>query len=441
MSQNTRCPSCATLFKVVADQLRISDGWVRCGQCQQIFDAAANMQAVPEPALLTDFDGLPGRVQQPCPEIEKRVEAPTSLSITPPAELPLADEAQVLDVPEPVVPAFLIAPANPKAAAPDSSAPALAWPSAPAALVSEPSLPESGSDFEWLEEYEAAPTALKVLEQPIEPASALFEEVPSDFFAQLAETPAELIYAEPEPEPQFFAPPPLDKPAAAKEAKEAKEAEEAEGAPDPQSRMEPVLHQSVGVGAAAKTTPEADAQPILYSLPEDSSEPSFVRTARRQAFWRQLEVRASLVLLSLLLVVMLALQVAVHQRNYLAAAQPQWHPFLQTLCAPFQCKVAPYRDISSVVIDSSSFNKLPDDTYQFAVVLKNTSSNALETPAVELTLTNAQEQTVLRRVFTRKDLSAPRTLSAHGDWSTTLKVELDLSGAPIAGYRVLAFYP
>ncbi len=460
MSQNTRCPSCATLFKVVADQLRISDGWVRCGQCQQIFDAAANMQAVPEPALLTDFDGLPGRVQQPCPEIEKRVEAPTSLSITPPAELPLADEAHVLDVPEPVVPAFLIAPANPKAAAPDSSAPALAWPSAPAALVSEPSLPESesgsgsesGSDFEWLEEYEAAPTALKVLEQPIEPASALFEEVPSDFFAQLAETPAELIYAEPEPEPepepQFFAPPPLDKPAEAKEAKEAEEAEEVadwaaslELSPDPQSRIEPVLHQSVGVGAAAKTTPEADAQPILYSLPEDSSEPSFVRTARRQAFWRQLEVRASLVLLSLLLVVMLALQVAVHQRNYLAAAQPQWHPFLQTLCAPFQCKVAPYRDISSVVIDSSSFNKLPDDTYQFAVVLKNTSSNALETPAVELTLTNAQEQTVLRRVFTRKDLSAPRTLSAHGDWSTTLKVELDLSGAPIAGYRVLAFYP
>ena len=25
----TRCPACATLFKVVPDQLRISEGWVR----------------------------------------------------------------------------------------------------------------------------------------------------------------------------------------------------------------------------------------------------------------------------------------------------------------------------------------------------------------------------------------------------------------------------
>ena len=51
MSQITRCPSCATMFKVVADQLRISDGWVRCGQCKQVFDAAAHLQA-PSPAPL-----------------------------------------------------------------------------------------------------------------------------------------------------------------------------------------------------------------------------------------------------------------------------------------------------------------------------------------------------------------------------------------------------
>ena len=146
-------------------------------------------------------------------------------------------------------------------------------------------------------------------------------------------------------------------------------------------------------------------------------------------------------LLSALLLVLLALQVALHQRNYLAAAYPQWRPFLQGLCAPLQCKVAPYRHISSVVIDSSSFNKVQGETYQFAIALKNTSGNVLEIPAIELTLTDAQEKTVLRRVFTRKDLSAPRTLAAHGDWIGNLQVELALEGAPIAGYRVLAFYP
>lgn len=49
MSLITRCPACQTLFKVVPDQLRISEGWVRCGQCDEIFDASFHLlQASPE---------------------------------------------------------------------------------------------------------------------------------------------------------------------------------------------------------------------------------------------------------------------------------------------------------------------------------------------------------------------------------------------------------
>src|ERR1700750_3192492 len=44
MSLITRCPACETLFKVVPDQLRISQGWVRCGQCGEIFDASADLR-------------------------------------------------------------------------------------------------------------------------------------------------------------------------------------------------------------------------------------------------------------------------------------------------------------------------------------------------------------------------------------------------------------
>jgi predicted Zn finger-like uncharacterized protein len=43
MSLVTRCTACGTLFKVVADQLKISQGWVRCGQCAHVFDAQANL--------------------------------------------------------------------------------------------------------------------------------------------------------------------------------------------------------------------------------------------------------------------------------------------------------------------------------------------------------------------------------------------------------------
>jgi len=46
MSLITRCPACQTMFKVVPDQLRISEGWVRCGKCEEIFDASADLQEV-----------------------------------------------------------------------------------------------------------------------------------------------------------------------------------------------------------------------------------------------------------------------------------------------------------------------------------------------------------------------------------------------------------
>lgn len=36
----TRCPSCGTVFRVVVDQLRVSEGWVRCGRCSEVFNAA-----------------------------------------------------------------------------------------------------------------------------------------------------------------------------------------------------------------------------------------------------------------------------------------------------------------------------------------------------------------------------------------------------------------
>ncbi|MDT8989773.1 zinc-ribbon and DUF3426 domain-containing protein [Curvibacter sp. APW13] len=57
----TRCPACTTLFKVVPDQLRISEGWVRCGQCDEVFDANANMQ----PSPLTAEARQPGIDEQP----------------------------------------------------------------------------------------------------------------------------------------------------------------------------------------------------------------------------------------------------------------------------------------------------------------------------------------------------------------------------------------
>jgi predicted Zn finger-like uncharacterized protein len=39
MSLATRCAACGTVFRVVQDQLKVSEGWVRCGRCGDVFNA------------------------------------------------------------------------------------------------------------------------------------------------------------------------------------------------------------------------------------------------------------------------------------------------------------------------------------------------------------------------------------------------------------------
>ncbi len=39
MSLATRCAHCGTVFRLVQDQLKVSEGWVRCGRCNEVFNA------------------------------------------------------------------------------------------------------------------------------------------------------------------------------------------------------------------------------------------------------------------------------------------------------------------------------------------------------------------------------------------------------------------
>src|SRR4029077_20460125 len=41
-----RCPHCRALFRVVADQLKLRGGLVRCGECRQVFDAIGSLSYV-----------------------------------------------------------------------------------------------------------------------------------------------------------------------------------------------------------------------------------------------------------------------------------------------------------------------------------------------------------------------------------------------------------
>jgi len=59
MSLVTACPSCGVLFKVSPDQLLISEGWVRCGKCQTVFDAALSLK----PTIRAQKNSLPEHLE------------------------------------------------------------------------------------------------------------------------------------------------------------------------------------------------------------------------------------------------------------------------------------------------------------------------------------------------------------------------------------------
>lgn len=97
MSLLTRCPVCTTLYRVVPDQLRISEGWVKCGQCGDIFDASQHL-------IEADIDPEPQRgaaVETSPTQDVGAIFDPTDDAVAPaPADIDATDSS-VLSAPEP----------------------------------------------------------------------------------------------------------------------------------------------------------------------------------------------------------------------------------------------------------------------------------------------------------------------------------------------------
>lgn len=75
MALATRCPKCQALFRVVADQLKLRGGLVRCGSCRHVFDAIGSLTYVDDNAVLTQpAAAAPAPAPAPSPPVAERAE-------------------------------------------------------------------------------------------------------------------------------------------------------------------------------------------------------------------------------------------------------------------------------------------------------------------------------------------------------------------------------
>jgi predicted Zn finger-like uncharacterized protein len=140
-----------------------------------------------------------------------------------------------------------------------------------------------------------------------------------------------------------------------------------------------------------------------------------------------------------MLVLALLLQFVVAQRNWLAAEEPALRSVLSALCA---CEVTWPREPEAVLIESSSFTENLQGGYTVQLRLKNMQHHPVAMPALELSLTDLQDQVLVRRVFTAEELSGKDHVQALRDVRSTLTFDLDDTVSKrVTGFRAIVFYP
>jgi hypothetical protein len=171
---------------------------------------------------------------------------------------------------------------------------------------------------------------------------------------------------------------------------------------------------------------------------------TFLRDEQVQSVWRKPLVRSALISLTSVLLVMLVGQWVYVERDRLSATRPALKPTLQAFCNWMGCAIQPMRQIDALTIDSVALNKLDKDKYKLSFLVKNAGEFPLAYPAVELVLTDAQDQTAYRRVLTSSELGSKATeLAAGTEWPVTVDLRIDALDAAqrVFGYRLMVFYP
>jgi predicted Zn finger-like uncharacterized protein len=199
--------------------------------------------------------------------------------------------------------------------------------------------------------------------------------------------------------------------------------------------------------AAGSVTPEREAPPA--ALPGAGAKAWENRfSPRRGGRHLGLLDRVGVAALPLLLVVLIG-KVVFHYRDYLAAHVPATKPALVKACGLIGCAISPLRDGDNgggLSIDASDLQADPAHRglLILTATLRNRATWPIAYPHLELTLTDAQDQVVVRRALAPADYAGGTVDIGAGitpNSEAAIKLFIDASATTQAGYRLYAFYP
>lgn len=394
MSLATRCPACGTTFRVVQDQLKVSEGWVRCGRCNEVFNAIEGLFDL-------ERDGVP----QPAATVKGHANPPAARVAPTPAEAPPAPPPAAMPPPPPApppspAPAALTQGPPPRAAEPAvTPQPPAPSPVAPRAVAEEPA-------------QEEAPTAYEVLDSRFLNRSTYNATKTADFDDGFADARFDSTLEGHELESQAVA-----------------------------AGVGAWQHKPGDARRKSRSRPSSAPRDKRKRPRDDAADaPEFLRKAEREARWRRPWMRGLLSFLALVLLATLGGQAAYHHRNWLAAHHAQTRPALARLCEWAQCSIGPWQSIDDVTITGSSLSPARGtDGYKLTVLLRNGASVPVALPTVDLTLSDLNGQLVTRRALAAADFGAGDSIAPQTEVS--LEIEFTTPGQRVASFTVGVFYP
>ena len=130
------------------------------------------------------------------------------------------------------------------------------------------------------------------------------------------------------------------------------------------------------------------------------------------------------------------------QKEVIGAFSAQSHLMMQSVCNAFGVQLGWPIEPESLKIESSSFKLNSDESYRVKLRLKNHQDYAVKTPWLELVLVGADENVLVRKVFSVRELEVQEAIAADKDLIISFNVFVDASIAKnVAGYKLDFFYP